>query len=98
MTVFETRMSEHPSLGAPRGASTRAAHRQVGWVAALGWPAVWTAVLAGALLGPTGLVLLCIGLLGVVVLAFHQTTRLRVRPTSTADPVVESSPREARHR
>jgi hypothetical protein len=93
VTVFDNRTSGSPSLLGQQltpGASTG----QVGWIAAFVWPTVWTAVVAGALLGADGVILLWIGIAGVVAMAGYQGFKLRSRRVRRADLLLDTTPGE----
>lgn len=73
-----------PALYAPTG--------QVGWVAALVWPAVSTAVVAGALLGSEGHLLLGAGIVGATGMFVRQGVKVVRRSVRTANLVIDNAP------
>lgn len=65
---------------------------QVGWLCALVWPIVGTAVVAGALLGSSGRLLLVAGALGSLAMLARQGARILARKVREANLVIDNAP------
>lgn len=92
MTVFESRLSATVRLSSDQYRTPGASTGQVGWVAALVWPAVWTAVVAGALLGDSGRLLLWAGVAGVVAMLVRQGVKVVSRRLREANLIIDGAP------
>lgn len=92
MTVFDNRLAGGVSLLDEQQRTPGVSQSQVGWVSALVWPAVWTAVVAGALLGPDGRVLLWAGVAGVVAMLVRQASKVVGRRVRQANLIIDNAP------
>ncbi|BDZ50101.1 hypothetical protein GCM10025867_23420 [Frondihabitans sucicola] len=92
MTVFESRLSDNVRMMGDTRRTPGISTNQVGWVAAFVWPAVLTAVVAGALLGPSGRVLLWVGVAGVVAMLIRQGGKVVARRVRQANLIIDNAP------
>jgi hypothetical protein len=98
MTVFDSRMIGTVRHMGEQQRTPGASTNQVGWVAALVWPAVWTAVVAGALLGTDGRLLLWAGVAGVVAMLVRQASKVVSRRVRQANLIIDNAPGARRSR
>lgn len=92
MTVFDSRISSSARLVADAARTPNSSVNRVGWVAALVWPAVWTAVVAGSLLGSEGRLLFWAGVVGVLGMFLRQGVKLMARNVRVAGSVIDNAP------
>jgi len=92
MTVFDSRMSMSVRVLGDQSRNAGASTGQVGWVAALVWPAVSTAVVAGALLGHSGVLLLWLGIAGVVAMLVRQVVKVVSSSVRQAGLIIDNAP------
>jgi hypothetical protein len=97
MTVFDSRLSGTVRVLGDQQRTLGASTSQVGWVAALVWPAVWTAVVAGALLGTEGRILLWFGIAGVVAMLVRQASKFVSRRVRHANLIIDNAPGAREH-
>lgn len=92
MTVFDSRVSASVRISGEQYRTPGSSASQVGWVAALVWPAVWTAVVAGSLLGDSGRLLLWFGIAGVAAMLIRQGAKVVGRRVRHANLVIDGAP------
>jgi hypothetical protein len=92
MTVFDSRMSMSVRLLGEQARTPGASTGQVGWVAALVWPTVSTAVVAGALLGHSGVLLLWLGIAGVLAMIARQVVKVVSSSVRQAGLIIDNAP------
>jgi hypothetical protein len=92
MTVFDSRITTGAGRNRPRPERDQASRAQVGWVAALVWPLVWSLVLAGALLGAQGTLLFWLGVAGVLAMFARQGLRAVAARVRHANDVIDNAP------
>lgn len=92
MTVFDSRMGGSVRAMSDTARTPIDSSGRVGWVAALVWPAVWTAVVAGSLLGESGRVLFWAGVAGVLLMFVRQGARMLARNVRAANSIIDAAP------
>jgi hypothetical protein len=93
MTTLDNRLGAAVRSSADTFRTPTTSANHVGWVAALVWPTVWTAVVAGALLGHTeGNLLLWGGIAGVVAMVIRQAMKLIARNVRAASSIIDNAP------
>lgn len=95
MTVFDSRVTRRvrrPGDNRRTPQNNNGDSRPVGWVAALVWPAVWTAVIAGALLGAEGRLIFWAGVVGVLAMFARQAVKVAARNVRGANLIIDSAP------
>lgn len=101
MSVFDSQITTGVGTSADAARTPNGSEHQVGWVAALVWPAVWTAVVAGALIGTEGRLLFWAGVAGVLGMFLRQAVKIAGRNIREAGRIIDAAPggrlaREAR--
>ncbi|WP_147430112.1 hypothetical protein [Frondihabitans australicus] len=92
MTTIDSRLAAQVRTSVDAYRTPTASANHVGWVAALVWPAVWTAVVAGSLLGAEGRILLWIGIAGVAAMLVRQGMKLLARNVRAANSIIDNAP------
>ncbi|ROQ38227.1 hypothetical protein EDF46_1853 [Frondihabitans sp. PhB188] len=94
MSTFDSRIANNVHLSTDTNRTPGVAANHVGWVAALVWPAVWTAVVAGSLLGSEGTLLFWAGVVGVLAMFARQAVKVARRNVRRANFIIDNAPFE----
>jgi 4-hydroxybenzoate polyprenyltransferase len=92
VTVYDSRATSSVRLLADTRRTPMASSNQVGWLSALVWPLVGTALVAGSLLGTHGRVLFWAGVVGCLLMFARQAVKVVARKVRDANLVIDGAP------
>lgn len=92
MSTIDSRFAKSVGISTDTTRTPIVPDSHVGWVPALVWPAVWTAVVAGSLLGSQGTVLFWAGVIGVLAMFARQGVKMVSRNVRRANLVIDNAP------
>jgi 4-hydroxybenzoate polyprenyltransferase len=92
VTVYDSRVLNDVRIVADTGRTPIVSSNQVGWLCALVWPMVGTAIVAGLLLGDHGPVLFWAGVVGGVLMLARQAVKVVGRKVRDANMIIDNAP------